>query len=55
VRLAARGACDLDNGPTAVTNPEHAGVLWAKAARIYAVSLAGALLLTGLGLLLVGM
>jgi hypothetical protein len=44
----------MDGGLTAVPNSE-AGVLRARAARIYAVSIAGALLLTGLGLLLVGM
>jgi hypothetical protein len=55
VRLAARGARDLDGGLTAVPNLEEAGVLRAQGARIYAVSIAGALLLTGLGLLLVGM
>jgi hypothetical protein len=45
----------MDGGLTAVRNPEEASVLRARAARIYATSIAGALLLTGLGLLLVGM
>jgi hypothetical protein len=45
----------MDGGVAAVPNPEDARVLRAQAARIYAVSIAGALLLTALGLLLVGM
>jgi hypothetical protein len=45
----------MDGGVTEVPSPEDARVLRAQAARIYAVSITGALLLTGLGLLLVGM
>jgi len=51
VRLAARGARDMDDGQKAVLNPEQARLLRAQAARIYAASFVGALLLTGLGLL----
>jgi hypothetical protein len=45
----------MDGGLTAVPNLEEARVLRAQAARIYAAAIAAALLLTGLGLLLVGM
>jgi hypothetical protein len=55
VRLAARGARDMDDGQVAVADPEEARRLRAQAARIYAMSFVGALLLTGLGVLLVGM
>jgi len=55
VRLAARGARDMDDGPESVADPEQARLLRARAVRIYAASFVGALLLTGLGLLLVSM
>jgi len=55
VRLAARGARDMDDGQVAVADPEQARLLRAQAVRIYTASFVGALLLTGLGLLLVGM
>ena len=53
MRLAARGARDLDGGPEPVPDPEEAGLLRAQATRVYAASFVGALVLTGLGLLLV--
>ncbi|MGH7308254.1 MAG: hypothetical protein ACREK6_06130 [Candidatus Rokuibacteriota bacterium] len=43
----------MDDGLEAVPNAEEGRLLRAQAARIYAVSLVGALVLTGLGLLLV--
>jgi hypothetical protein len=51
VRLAARGARDLDGALEAVPNLEESRLLQAQAARVYATALAGAVLLTGLGLL----
>ncbi|HEY7365614.1 MAG TPA: hypothetical protein VIE37_16080 [Methylomirabilota bacterium] len=51
MRLAARGARDMDGGQEPVTNPEEGRLLRAQAARIYARSAVLALLLTGLGLL----
>lgn len=55
MRLAARGTRDTNGGQELVTNSEEVRLLRAQAARIYAASFVGALLLTGLGLLLVGM
>ncbi len=43
----------MDGGPETVADPEETGLLRARALRIYVVSGAGALLLTGVGLLLV--
>jgi hypothetical protein len=51
VRLAARGARDMDAGPEAVPDPAEARLLRTQAIRIYAASFAGALLLTALGVL----
>jgi hypothetical protein len=51
VRLAARGARNMDGGDEAVRDPEEARRLRAQARRIYAESFAGAALLTGLSLL----
>lgn len=54
MRLAARGTRDMDGGPERV-DPEEARRLRAQARRIYIASVVAALLLTGLGLLLVAM
>lgn len=51
MRLAARGARDMDGGQEAVPNPGEARLLKAQAARIYAGSFVGALLLTALGVM----
>jgi hypothetical protein len=51
VRLAARGARNLDRGEEPVTNPEEVRLLRAQARRIYVESALGAALLTGLSLL----
>ncbi len=45
----------MDGGPERVADPEQVSLLRAQAMRIYLASSAGALLLTGLGLLLVAM
>jgi hypothetical protein len=51
VRLAARGARNLDRGDELVNDPEEARRLRAQARRVYLETLSGAALLTGLGLL----
>jgi hypothetical protein len=51
VRLAARGARNMDRGDEPVGNPEEVRQLRAQARRIYAESAVLATLLTGLGLL----
>jgi hypothetical protein len=51
VRLAARGARNLDRGDEMVNDPEEARRLRAQARRVYLETLSGAALLTGLGLL----
>jgi hypothetical protein len=50
VRLAARGARNMDGGDEPVDDPEEARRLRARARRIYAESVGLAALLTGLGL-----
>jgi len=51
VRLAARGARNMDVGDEPVRDPEEARQLRAQARRIYVESFVGAALLTGLSLL----
>jgi hypothetical protein len=51
VRLAARGARNLDGGDEPVTDPEQARRLRAQARRIHAESLVAAGLATGVSLL----
>ncbi|MGH7324392.1 MAG: hypothetical protein ACREJ9_07070 [Candidatus Rokuibacteriota bacterium] len=51
MRLAARGARDMDGGEVEVTDPGEVGLLRAQAVRIYIESFVGAALLTGLSLL----
>jgi hypothetical protein len=51
VRLAARGARDLDHGEEPVSDPNEATRLRAQTRRIYTESLAIAALTTGLALL----
>lgn len=51
MRLAARGARNLDRGDEMVNDPEEARRLRAQARRVYLETLSGAALLTGLGLL----
>lgn len=51
MRLAARGARNMDGGDEPVTNPEEVRQLRAQAARIHLESVAAAVLLTGLSLL----
>jgi hypothetical protein len=51
VRLAARGARNLDRGDEMVNDPEEARRLRAQARRVFLETFGGAALLTGLGLL----
>jgi hypothetical protein len=51
VRLAARGARNLDRGDEPVTDPEEARRLRAQARRVWIASGLGAVALTGLGVL----
>jgi hypothetical protein len=51
VRLAARGARNMDGGDEPVRDPEQGRLLRGQARRIYVESVVLAMLLTGLGLL----
>lgn len=51
MRLAARGARNLDGGDEMVSDPEEARRLRAQARRVFLETFSGAALLTGLGLL----
>jgi hypothetical protein len=51
VRLAARGARNMDFGNELVNDPQEARRLRAQARRVYLETVSGAALLTGLGLL----
>ena len=51
MRLAARGARNMDHGDEPVPDLEEARRLRAQAWRVYAASVIGATILTGLGLL----
>ena len=51
MRLAARGARNMDRGDEVVSDPEEARRFRAQARRVYLETLSGAALLTGLGLL----
>lgn len=55
MRLAARGARDLDGGEERVRDPEEARLLHARARRIHRQSLVAAALLTGVSVLAVGL
>lgn len=51
MRLAARGARNMDVGDEMVSDPQEARRLRAQARRVYLETVSGAALLTGLGLL----
>ena len=51
MRLAARGARNMDGGDEMVNDPEEARRLRAQARRVFLETSGGAALLTGLGLL----
>jgi hypothetical protein len=51
VRLAARGARNMDRGDERVTDPDEARRFRAQARRVWLETLSGAALLTGLSLL----
>lgn len=51
MRLAARGARNMDGGDEVIGDPDEVRRLRAQARRVYAESVIGAALLTGLGLL----